>query len=379
MIWQDIERYLPIVGDINVKTPLAYQATRDAVEVVNTVQMAVAEAYINGLEVPDSVLQLLFDTCMPVFFQYFPALLAPYEWVLRETDPVAEGSKDLMKIQYDLPQDMLNRMLGEGNLIYPKYSMGLWDRGALNLEQSQMHMIDDMIEKLEIEDGDHILDFGCGWGCVPNYIMSKFPNVTFTGLNLSHEQCEYMRHKMQDPESYLSSGRFTLVEGDLNNAQFEKQFDKILSVGVFCHVGNLTGAFKKLAAFLKPQGKLFIHIITVRTPNNISSVYTHKYIFPHGRYWNYDAIPAHNKDLKTIKRWYLNGINYSKTFAHWLKNFDEHYASFNNLDYGLDTSKFRRIWRFYLIWFVANFASCEGQINGNGQFLLVHTNDHSLE
>jgi cyclopropane-fatty-acyl-phospholipid synthase len=369
---QDIQRYIPAIGDINVKNPLAYKATRGIVQVVNAVQMAVAESYINGVEVPDSVLRSMFDTCMPVFFKYFPSLLAPYEWVLHETDHLAEGSKDLMKIQYDLPQVMLNRMLGDGQLIYPKYSMGLWQKGASDLEQSQMHMIDDMIEKLDIQDGDNILDFGCGWGCVPNYIMSKFPNVRFTGLNLSHEQCEYMRGKMQDPESHLSSGRFTLVEGDLNEVQFEEKFDKILSVGVFCHVGNLTHSFKKLATFLKPGGKFFLHIITVRTPNNISSVYTHKYIFPHGRYWNFDAVPSHNKDLKTIKRWYLNGSNYSTTFAHWLKNFDDNYDYVKGLEYGLDFAKFRRIWRFYLIWFVANFASCDGEINGNGQFLLVH-------
>ena len=52
---------------------------------------------------------------------------------------------------------MLNRMLGDWKLIYPKYSMGLWQKGAVNLEQSQMHMIDDMIEKLDIRDGDNIL------------------------------------------------------------------------------------------------------------------------------------------------------------------------------------------------------------------------------
>jgi cyclopropane-fatty-acyl-phospholipid synthase len=369
---QDIQKHIPIVGDINIKSPLAYQATRGAVEVVNTVQMAVAEAYINGLEVPDSVLRSLFDTCMPIFFQYFPSLLAPYEWVLKETDNLAEGSRDLMKIQYDLPQVMLNTMLGNGKLIYPKYSMGLWEKGASNLEQSQMHMIDDVIEKLDIKDGDNILDFGCGWGCVPNYILSKFPNVRFTGLNLSHEQCEYMRHKMQDPESYLSSGRFTLHEGDLNDARFEEKFDKILSIGVFCHVGNLTKTFQKLASFLKDNGKVFIHIITVRIPNNMSSVYTHKYIFPHGRYWNNDAVPSHNKDLKTIKRWYLNGSNYSKTLANWLHNFDENQASIKDLNYGMDYAKFRRIWRFYLIWFIANFASCDGEYNGNGQYLMVH-------
>ncbi len=176
-------------------------------------------------------------------------------------------------------------------------------------------MIDDVIEKLDIQGGDNILDFGCDWGCVANYVLSKFPNVRFTGLNLSHEQCEYMRRKMQDPVSYLSSGRFKLYEGDLNEAVFEEKFDKILSIGVFCHVRNLTNSFKKLASFLKEDGKVFIHIITVRTPNNISSAFTHKYIFPNGRYWNYDAVPQHNQDLKTVWRWYLNGVNYHKTFA----------------------------------------------------------------
>jgi cyclopropane-fatty-acyl-phospholipid synthase len=355
------------------KTDLAYLATRGVVKVVNAVQMAVAESYINGVEVPDAALRSLFDTCMPIFFKNFPALLAPYDWVLTETEHLAEGSTALMKLQYDLPQAMLNRMLGESKTVYPKYSMGLWQKGAEDLERSQIDMIDDMIAKMDIQDGDNILDFGCGWGCIPNYIMSKFANVRFTGLNLSHQQCQYMRQKMQDPQSCLSSGRFSLVEGDLNDASFEEKFDKILSVGVFCHVGNITSAFKKLASFLKPNGKFFVHIITVRTPNHISSVFTHKYIFPHGRYWNYEAIPNCNQDFKTINHWYLNGINYSKTFAVWLQNFDDSFDYVKELDYGMEFAKFRRIWRFYLIWFVANFASCDGEINGNGQYLLVHT------
>ena len=350
----------------------AYRATRGMVHVVNTLQMVLAESYIHGLELPDHVLRTIFRTCMTVLFRHFPALLVPYEWVARETDHLAEGSQELMTIQYDRPQAMLNRMLGDWKVIYPKYSTGLWQKGAANLEQAQMHMIDDLIEKLNIRDGDNILDFGCGWGCVPNYVMSKFPNVRFTGLNLSHEQCEYMRNKMKDPQSYLSSERFTLVQGDLNEIHFDEKFDKILSVGVFCHVGNLTNSFKKVAACLKPCGAFFLHIITVRTPNNISSVFTHKYIFPHGRYWCFDEVPRHNADLKTVKRWYLNGINYHTTLAHWLKNFDESYELVKDLDYGIDFARFRRIWRFYLIWLGTNFGCCDGEINGNGQFLMVH-------
>ncbi len=367
----DFQRFVPLVGDIQQKTAIAYRLTRTAVSSVNAVQMAFAEAYINGLTLPDSMLKQFFNVSMPIFFKHFPALLAPYDWVLQETDQIAESSKQLMDLQYDLPQEMLNRMLGDGKVIYPKYSMGLWEKGATTLEQSQVQMIDDLIEKLDIQDGDRILDFGCGWGCVPNYIMSKFPNVRFTGINLSHQQCEYMRQKMQDPESYLSGGRFTLFEGNLNDAKFDEKFDKILSVGVFCHVGNLTQAFRKLASFLKENGKVFIHIITVRTPNHISSPFTHKYIFPHGRYWNYDAVPSHNADLKTVQRWYLNGINYHKTFAAWLENFDAHQESVKDLDYGMNYDRFRRIWRYYLIWLGTNFATCNGEYNGNGQYLMV--------
>ncbi|MGI8503230.1 MAG: SAM-dependent methyltransferase [Hassallia sp.] len=368
----NIQKHLPITGDINLKTPIAYKVTRGAARVINATQMALAEAYVNGLEIPDSVYRSLINSSMPLLFQHCPGLLAPYEWVLNETDHIAEGSRELMKLQYDLPQAMLNQMLGDWKLIYPKYSMGLWERGAVDLEESQKHMIDQVIERLEIKDGDNILDFGCGWGCVPNYILSKFPNVRFTGLNLSQEQCEYMRQKMQDPESYLSSGRFTLYEGDLNDAQFAEKFDKILSIGVFCHVGNLTNAFQKLASLLKSGGRVFIHIITARIPNNMSSGFTHKYIFPHGRYWNYDAIPNHNQDLKTISQWYINGMNYHKTLTDWLRRFDEHQDTIKQLEYSMDYAKFRRIWRFYLLMLGTIFATCDGEYNGNGQYLLVH-------
>jgi cyclopropane-fatty-acyl-phospholipid synthase len=372
-----VEQHVPIMGGMNAKTTIAYKATRLMAGVFNATQMALAEAYINGLEIPDSVFRSLFHTSMPILFKHGPGLVAPYEWVLAESDRLAESAPELMKVQYDLPQAMLNQMLGDWQVIYPKYSMGLWENGATDLEASQMQMIDRVIERLEIVDGDHILDFGCGWGCVPNYIMSKFPNVRFTGLNLSHQQCEYMRHKMQDPQSYLAE-RFTLIEGDLNEVQFTEKFDKILSIGVFCHIGNLTNAFQKLSSLLKSDGKVFIHIITARLPNNMSSGFTHKYIFPHGRYWNYDAIPSHNSDLKTVSQWYVNGMNYHKTMTAWLERFDDSQEMIASLDYGMDYAKFRRIWRFYLLMLGTIFATCDGEYNGNGQYLMTQTRSMDL-
>ncbi|NEO72526.1 class I SAM-dependent methyltransferase [Moorena sp. SIO3H5] len=370
-IFKTLENHVPVLGNINYKDPLSFHGTFGVIKTVNMVQMLIAEAYMNGLEIPDSALKGLFNACMPVFFQFFPSLLTAYEWVLNESQNVAEGSQDLMAIQYDLPQEMFNLMLGSSTLIYPKYTVALWDRGACNLEQAQMQMMDDVIEKLDIKDGDQILDVGCGWGSLVNYILAKFPNAQATGLNLSHEQCEYIRHKMNDPQSYLSSDRFTLYEGDFNDAKFDTKFDKIVSLGVFEHVGNLTQAFRNLASFLKEDGKVFIHIMTIRTPNNVSSVFTHKYIFPYGRFWNYDVIKSKNKDLKTIKDWYINGLNYSKTYENWLNNFDANQERIKQLDFGMNYGKFRRMWRFYLIWFARNFAACDGHYNGNGQYLMV--------
>ena len=86
-----------------------------------------------------------------------------------------------------------------------------------------------------------------------------------------------------------------------------------------------------------------IHIITVRIPNNLSTGFTHKYIFPHGRYWNHDAIPNRNRDLKTIDRWYMNGMNYNKTASEWLERFDASQEIVKGLEYGMDYARFRRM------------------------------------
>lgn len=369
---QDIQKHIPFSGDVNSKSLFTSQAPRSVITLFNAVQMAGAEAYINGLEVPDAVLKSLLDTTIPVIYKQFPSFLVAYDWIIKESEYLAEGSRELMKIQYDLPEAMFRLMLGEGKLIYPKYTMALWEKGASNLEQAQMHMLDDVIEKVGIKDGDEILDLGCGWGAASHYILARFPNSKVTALNLSHEQCEYMRRKMQDSESYLSSGRFTLYEQDFNEAKFETKFDKIIAVGLFEHIGNLTKSFKNLAAFLKDNGKLFIHIITTSLPHNITHPFIQQYIFPNMRVWSYETIPSCNQDLKTIDKWYMNGINYTKTLKSWLKNFDENQEKIQTLNYGMSYSKFRKIWRLYLILCIAHFEGCNGEILGNGQYLMVH-------
>ncbi|PSF39060.1 SAM-dependent methyltransferase [Aphanothece hegewaldii CCALA 016] len=341
-----------------------------AIALSNKLQMAVSEAYINGLEIPDFLVLNTLKPLISLIYQHFSFLLVIDDWILQESEVLAENSKELMRVQYNLPTELFRLMLTENKLIYPKYTVALWEKEATTLIEAQQAMLDDVIQKAGITDGDEILDLGCGWGSASNYILSKFPNVRVTALNLSQTQCDYMRQKMQEPDSYLSSGRFTLIEEDFNTVQLANQFDRIIAIGLFEHIGNLTQAWQKIAKFLKKEGKVFYHIISFKLPHNGTSPFIDKYIFPRMRVWRYEEPFAPKRDLKVINHWYLNGYNYAKTLRFWLKNFDDHQTQLQNLDYGMEYQKFRRMWRLYLLWCIAYFEANEGKVLGNAQYLM---------
>jgi cyclopropane-fatty-acyl-phospholipid synthase len=347
-----------------------YKANRVAIKLFNAIQMAGCEAYLNGLELPDSAIRSILDFFVPLCYQRFPFLLVPYEWLLYESKELAEGSEKLMQVQYNLPKELFQVMLGESNLMYPKYTMALWEKGAKTLEQAQIDMVQDAIEKAQIQDGDEILDLGCGFGSASHYILAKFPNCKVTALNLSKEHCDYMRQKAQEPDSYFNSDRFTICEEDFNKATFEQKFDKVIAIGLFEHIGNFPESLTKVSSFLKSEGKLFIHIISSKIPHTIMILFLEKYIFPRARGWSYQEVPPANSEFITLDKWFINGLNYAKTLTKWLENFDANQEYLKTLDYGMDYPKFRRIWRLYLILCIAIFEACEGQVLGNTQFLL---------
>ncbi|MGV2827067.1 class I SAM-dependent methyltransferase [Myxosarcina sp. GI1(2024)] len=369
--FHDFLEDLSTVGSLNSKSQLSYKLTRGLTAIANASQMALAESYINGLEIPDPLLKGGFDTILPILYQYFPALLVPYEWVLKQSEQLAESSNELMKVQYDLPEELFTLMLEESELIYPKYTMALWEKGATNILEAQQDMLDDAIEKVGIQDGDNILDLGCGFGASCNYILNRFPDVRVTGVNLSRTQCQYMRKKMQSPDSQLSSERFTLIERDFNEITFETKFDKVVAIGLLEHIGNLTKALEKIGSFVEDNGRVFIHIISVRLPHNIFDPFINKYIFPKARAWYYEQIPLLDRRLKTIDRWYINGSNYAQTLRSWLNNFDANQNTIKTLHYDMNYEQFRRMWRLYLLSLIAYFEACNGEVLGNGQYLLV--------
>jgi cyclopropane-fatty-acyl-phospholipid synthase len=126
----EIDRFVPRSYSPKKDSSIGYRATRLIATAMSNVQMTFAESYVNGMEIPDSAFRGILHSKMPVLFRYHPALLAPYEWVLHDSERLAESAHELMDTQYDRPQAMPNQMLGDLPLIHLKYSMGLWEKGA---------------------------------------------------------------------------------------------------------------------------------------------------------------------------------------------------------------------------------------------------------
>lgn len=369
----DVETESSTANELNLKADSLYKSKKPIINFFNSIQMRLAEGYIGGSEVPDSFLKNIAKAVISIVYRYYTYLFITDEWILTESEAIAEESEELMKLQYDLPKKMFRLMLDEDDLLYPKYTMALWEKGATNLREAQLNMLEDVITKANIHDGDSILDLGCGWGSAANYILDKFPNAKVTALNLSHEQCNYIRGKIQDSKSHLSSERFTLIEGDFNEVDFDSKFDKIILIGLFEHIGNLTQSLKKISSFLKADGQVFVHIISINFPHNMWNPFLDKYIFPRARVWHSQMIPSCDRDLKTVDQWFINGSNYSQTLQVWLKNFDRHQEQIKNLNYGMNYPRFRRMWRLYLLLCIAHFDAGDGKILGNAQYKMVHS------
>ena len=287
-----------------------------------------------------------------------------------DSEEIAAQSSELMSVHYDQPLHIFEKFLGESM----KYSMGLWEEGASTLEEAQEAMMADLCKKAGIEDGQNILDIGCGFGSFAGHVLKHFPNCTMRGLTLSKVQAAYMMAKQKERGHPLNSKRFDLVEGDFNDARFNEKSDRIVSIGVWEHITNLDKAQAKVRSFLKPNGKVLLHYITYFEPlagitrRPLQSNLVTKHIFPAGRIWSAGELAKHQKDLAVEQTWLLNGSNYERTIKCWVDNLRRNKEKLLELGVKQETIK---LWDLYFRFCVGVFHAKRGTYYGNAQYLLT--------
>jgi len=234
-------------------------------------------------------------------------------------------------------------------------------------------MLDDLLDKVGLRDGERVLDIGCGFGSFAAHALRRLPRVRVRGLTLSRVQAEYIRERQNQPGHPFHGGRFSLQEGDFNDAAFDRPFDCIVSIGVFEHVSNLGKALAKIRALLAPGGRCFLHYIVftpvVGLPGLVArqDPVLNRYVFPGGRIWASGEVFRHQNDLRIAAHWFVNGANYRKTLQAWLGNFLRHRGKILE-EAGLD-ERLMRLWEVYLRGCIAVFGVRGGRAYGNGQYL----------
>ncbi|NIF20062.1 cyclopropane fatty acyl phospholipid synthase [Candidatus Pantoea multigeneris] len=235
------------------------------------------------------------------------------------------------KEHYDLGNDLFTLMLDR----FMQYSCGYWD-SAETLEDAQHAKLDMICRKLELQPGMSLLDIGCGWGGLAEFAARNY-GVSVYGVTISAEQQKLAQQRCEglDVTILLQDYR------DLN-----QQFDRIVSVGMFEHVGpkNYATYFDVADKNLKPDGIFLLHTIgSVRTDMNVDP-WIDKYIFPNGCLPSVRHIAEASEPHFIMEDWHNFGADYDITLMAW---YDRFIASWEQLEekYG---DRFKRMFSYYL-------------------------------
>jgi len=308
-------------------------------------ELYTGEAYMNGT--------LTFEDCsLAEFLGLFSINRAgiatyPLQTVLRrisrmirafqQYNPVGKAQKNVAH-HYDLSAEMYRLFLDDDL----QYSCAYFENGNETLEEAQEKKKRHIAAKLRLEAGQRILDIGCGWGGLA-IDLARRADVEVLGVTLSEEQ-----HRVA-VERARTNGLSDRVRFELRDyREVNERFDRIVSVGMFEHVGvtRYDEFFGKVFDLLVDDGLAVLHSIGHMSPPSTASPWLRKYIFP-GAY-----SPALSEVFSATERQHLwvsdvevLRVHYADTLVEWNRRFQKNRARIAELY----DERFCRMWEFYLL------------------------------
>jgi len=272
-----------------------------------------------------------------------PPLFARPQWFIRylyrhllQFNPRPRARRNVAQ-HYDLDGQLYSLFLDADR----QYSCAYFEAPGQSLDDAQLAKKRHVAAKLILAPGRHVLDIGCGWGGLGAY-LAEMTGAQITGITLSQEQHAVAR--MRAAERSLSEQTDFRLQ---DYRDVTGQFDRIVSVGMFEHVGvgHYNAFFRKCAALLNDDGVMLLHSIGRSEGPNVTNPWIAKYIFPGG------YIPALSEVLPAVERSGLLvtdveilRLHYAETLSSWRARFLAHRKQVERL---YDT-RFVRMWEFYL-------------------------------
>ena len=246
-----------------------------------------------------------------------------------------------------------------------QYSCGYFCEGCGSLEDAQSAKRSHIVQKLMVDESVSVLDIGCGWGGLA-IELAKQGAVEVKGISLSQEQLAMARQRAEEA-GVAGQARFDFCD----YRDLEGEFDRIVSVGMFEHVGpaSYDSYFRAIEKHLAPDGIAVVHSIGRMAPPGAKDPWIDKYIFPGG------YIPSLSETLSVVERtglWVTDieilRLHYAETLSHWYERFQLR----REKALELFDERFCRMWEYYL-------AACEMMFRNGDlmvfQLQLAHKRD----
>lgn len=299
------------------------------------------ETYISGgWDAGNSELKDLLSILRYNFQEIIPSGIAKATMLLQrlpqQWNRISDSYKHIHH-HYDMDAKFFRAFLDEDM----HYSCAYFSEECQSLEQAQQDKCKMIAQKLLLKPGNKVLDVGCGWGSLAMYLAENY-DVEVTGITLSKEQLEFAVNRARE-RGLSNRVKFKLID----YRQLEGQYDRIISVGMFEHVGKpyFNTYFNNIKKLLQPDGNALIHTIGRSGPPGMTNPWIRKHIFPGG------YIPALSEMTSSIEdsSMIITDVeilrnHYARTLAVWYARFSAQSAEMK-AKYG---EYFYRLWEFYL-------------------------------
>lgn len=299
--------------------------------------------------------------------------LAPFLAEMRE-GPIAPLPEMAKAQHYELPPAFFGQVLGRRR----KYSCCHWGEGIGSLDQAEEASLAITGARARLAEGQEILELGCGWGSLTLWMAERYPGSRITAVSNSVPQ----RGHIEAAAAARGLGNVRVITGDMNRFETGERFDRVVSVEMLEHMRNYPALLGGVRGWLRPEGRLFVHIFCHRTfayrfETEGAHNWMGRHFFTGGIMPSYNLLGEFPDQFRVAERWWWSGTHYAKTSNAWLARLDARREAVGPIlvqVYGTEAAdRWRMRWRLFFMAVAELFGYRRGEEWGVGHYLMEPT------
>lgn len=285
--------------------------------------------------------------------------------------PIAEYADTANAQHYELPAAFFSLILGP----HRKYSSCFFQLASDTLEQAEKNSLTSTCSHADLQDGQDILELGCGWGSLSLWMASHYPNAHVTAVSNSGSQRDYVVATARA----RGLTNLTVITADMNIFAPSARFDRVVSIEMFEHMANWEALLCRVRDWLHRDGRLFLHVFSheaapYRFDQRDPADWIARHFFTGGIMPSHRLLRCFPHLFAVEEDWRWDGRHYQRTAEAWLANYDKNAHEIQSIlrdVYGNDAPLWTRRWRLFFLAVSGLFGHEKGTAWGISHFRLA--------